>query len=172
MNDRVAPDLVRDSIVSYLTAAESAPLAEILQAAAARLGDVPASSVRSYLNLNTPDLFERTARGRYRLRLGDDGPGKAPVASDTIDQATLVEAECFEWMRTCFPRSIHAVVTDPPYGLVEYSDKEQAKLRNGQGGIWRIPPSFDGHQRAPLPRFTVLSDSDRVAMHDFFLAFG
>jgi site-specific DNA-methyltransferase (adenine-specific) len=30
-------------------------------------GDVAYSSVRSYLNLNTPEVFLRTGRGRYRL---------------------------------------------------------------------------------------------------------
>ncbi|MEO8353139.1 MAG: site-specific DNA-methyltransferase, partial [Chthoniobacteraceae bacterium] len=64
--------------------------------------------------------------------------------------------------------SVHAVVTDPPYGLVEYSDREQAKLRAGRGGVWRIPPKFDGHQRAPLPRFTVLTPADVHALENFF----
>jgi hypothetical protein len=64
------------------------------------------------------------------------------------------------------------VVTDPPYGLVEYTAKEQSKLRNGnKGGVWRIPPSFDGHKRAPLPRFTVLDDADRKELHEFFKRF-
>ncbi|MGD0490089.1 MAG: site-specific DNA-methyltransferase [Steroidobacteraceae bacterium] len=75
-------------------------------------------------------------------------------------------------MRAREPRSIHAIVTDPPYGLLEYSPEEQAKLRRGRGGVWRIPPAFDGHRRAPLPRFTVLTARDRAAMHDFFLDFG
>src|SRR6266567_5118683 len=60
----------------------------------------------------------------------------------------------------------------PPYGLVEYTEKEQVKLRNGKGGVWRIPPSFDGHQRAPLPRFTVLDDDDRTQLYAFFKKFG
>lgn len=64
------------------------------------------------------------------------------------------------------------MVTDPPYGLVEYTAKETAKLRAGKGGVWRIPPSFDGHQRSPLPRFTVLTDTDRQALHAFFKRFG
>jgi site-specific DNA-methyltransferase (adenine-specific) len=59
-------------------------------------------------------------------------------------------------------------VTDPPYGLVEYTEKEQAKLREGRGGVWRIPPSFDGHRRAPLPRFTVLDTDDLKQLHAFF----
>ena len=68
---------------------------------------------------------------------------------------------------------MHAVVTDPPYSPLEYSEKEHARLRNGNiGGVWRLPPSFDGHQRAPLPRFTVLDDEDRTEMRRFFVEFG
>ena len=63
---------------------------------------------------------------------------------------------------------MHGVVTDPPYGLVEYTTKEQAKLRAGRGGVWRIPPSFDGHRRAPLPRFTVLTPPELERLHAFF----
>ncbi|HEX4151296.1 MAG TPA: site-specific DNA-methyltransferase [Steroidobacteraceae bacterium] len=88
-----------------------------------------------------------------------------------IDEATLMHGNCFDWMNECEPHSIHAVVTDPPYGLIEYTGVEQAKLRGGVGGVWRIPPSFDGHRRSPLPRFTVLSDGDRAALHDFFFEF-
>ena len=173
MNLRAAPGIVRDSIISYLTAAETASINEIQQAVAARLGDVPASSVRSYLNLNTPELFERTSRGHYRLRaantrITDDSSNP----SYSIDRASLVQADCFDWLRVRGPRSIHAVVTDPPYGLLEYSQAEQTKLRAGRGGVWRIPPAFDGHRRAPLPRFTVLNDGDRQVLHDFFFEFG
>ncbi|MGH9350281.1 MAG: DNA-methyltransferase, partial [Vicinamibacterales bacterium] len=54
------------------------------------------------------------------------------------------------------------------YGLVEYTEKEQRKLRAGRGGVWRIPPAFDGHQRAPLPRFTTLGPKDLVCLEEFF----
>jgi DNA modification methylase len=67
--------------------------------------------------------------------------------------------------------SIQAIVTDPPYGLREYSSEEKEKLRNGRGGIWRIPPSFDGCKRRPLPRFTVLTESDREKLKNFFSEF-
>jgi site-specific DNA-methyltransferase (adenine-specific) len=89
-----------------------------------------------------------------------------------LGRATLIHADALDWLREREPCSVHAIVTDPPYGLKEYSDKEQAMLRRGRGGVWRIPPTFDGHRRAPLPRFTVLTAADRVALHDFFLAFG
>jgi DNA modification methylase len=67
--------------------------------------------------------------------------------------------------------SIHAIVTDPPYGLIEYDAKNVDKLRKGKGGVWRIPPSFDGAKRNPLPRFTVLSAAEVMALHAFFSKF-
>jgi site-specific DNA-methyltransferase (adenine-specific) len=67
--------------------------------------------------------------------------------------------------------SIHAIVTDPPYGLKEYTSVEKEKLRNGHGGVWRIPPSFDGCKRRPLPRFTVLTELDYANLRKFFAEF-
>jgi site-specific DNA-methyltransferase (adenine-specific) len=64
------------------------------------------------------------------------------------------------------------VVTDPPYGLVEYAPEQQRKLRAGRGGVWRIPPSFDGARRRALPRFTVLTRDDRDAIAIFFECWG
>jgi site-specific DNA-methyltransferase (adenine-specific) len=80
-------------------------------------------------------------------------------------------ADAFAWLETREANSIHAIVTDPPYGLKEYTDGEKAKLRNGRGGVWRIPPSFDGCKRSPLPRFTVLDDNDIAALRAFFTKF-
>lgn len=84
---------------------------------------------------------------------------------------TLVQADSIEWMATVPANSIHAIVTDPPYGLREYTAPEKEKLRNGRGGVWRIPPSFDGCERSPLPRFTVLTDKDREELSLFFRRF-
>lgn len=80
-------------------------------------------------------------------------------------------ADCFPWMDSQPEHSVHAIVTDPPYGLKEYTSQEKEKLRNGRGGVWRIPPSFDGCQRNPVPRFTVLNEADRVQLRDFFSTF-
>jgi DNA modification methylase len=79
--------------------------------------------------------------------------------------------DCSEWMDERQENSVHAIVTDPPYGLKEYTHGEKTKLRNGHGGVWRIPPSFDGCKRSPLPRFTVLTESDRVRLREFFVEF-
>ena len=56
--------------------------------------------------------------------------------------------------------------------LVEYSEREQRKLHGGRGGVWRLPPSFDGHRRSPLPRFTTLTAEDLDNLHGFFREFG
>lgn len=64
-----APGSIRDAIMGYLASSRGdASVAEIRDAVSRTLGPVPPSSVRSYLNNNTPITFERTGRARYRLR--------------------------------------------------------------------------------------------------------
>ena len=171
-----APGSIRDSIIAYLDDLEAdATTSEILEAVTRRLGAVSASSVRSYLNLNTPGTFARTGRGRYRLAATTAGGNVHRVAlkpAVEIEKAKLYHADCFEWLAACPPNSIHAVVTDPPYGVVEYTAKELGKLRAGRGGVWRVPPAFDGHRRAPLPRFTVLGAAELTEVHAFFKRLG
>jgi DNA modification methylase len=87
----------------------------------------------------------------------------------THGQAEYYIADCFDWLDERAASSIHGVVTDPPYGLIEYTPEQLAKRANGNGGVWRIPPSFDGHKRAPLPRFTVLTEGDLGRLYDFFV---
>lgn len=82
--------------------------------------------------------------------------------------AALVQADTLQWLATQPENSFHAVVTDPPYGLLEYEDKDHDKLRSGRGGVWRQPQSLDGARRSPVPRFTVLTDADRRRMRVFF----
>jgi DNA modification methylase len=84
------------------------------------------------------------------------------------EHATYVLEDAIQWLELP-PASIHAIVTDPPYGMVEYGEENHKKLRSGRGGVWRIPPSFDGVQRNPLPRFTVLSRDDIAELHKFFM---
>jgi site-specific DNA-methyltransferase (adenine-specific) len=64
--------------------------------------------------------------------------------------------------------SIHGIVTDPPYGVKEYEFEQLEKRANGNGGNWRIPPSFDGSIRQPLPRFTALNSKERAQLFRFF----
>ncbi|MCH2459041.1 MAG: hypothetical protein MK186_13465 [Henriciella sp.] len=175
----LAPGTVRDSIVEFLSDLGSeATIDEIMTAVCSQLGSVPASSIRSYLNLNTPSTFERTGRGRYRLNVNghitalESCRNKPHADHRTVGKGEIYHSDCFDWMADQPAASMQAVVTDPPYGLIEYNTKETAKLRAGKGGVWRIPPSFDGHKRAPLPRFTVLSDDDRKELHKFFLRLG
>ncbi len=173
MDARREPGAIRDAVRTYLAAADAASLPEIVAAVSARLGHVPESSIRSSLNLHTGETFERISRGRYRLKDVSRTPdGASPYETAILGKARLVNADCLDWLRQAEPSSIHAVVTDPPYGLVEYSAGEQAKLRGGRGGVWRIPPSFDGHRRSPLPRFTTLGADGHEALRAFFREFG
>jgi DNA modification methylase len=91
-----------------------------------------------------------------------------PALQQAIPRYEIRLGDAFGWMADREANSIHAIVTDPPYGLKEYSEPEKEKLRKGRGGVWRIPPAFDGCKRNPLPRFTVLDESDRAALRSFF----
>jgi DNA modification methylase len=97
------------------------------------------------------------------------GPQRREHLSAT---ATLIKADALEWLASLPAGSLHAVVTDPPYSLIEYAAKDQRKLRAGRGGVWRIPPALDGVERAPLPRFTVLSSAELTALSTFFTVLG
>lgn len=86
-----------------------------------------------------------------------------------VGQSLIVHADCLEWMGRIPENSIHGIVTDPPYGVKEYEFDQLQKRANGNGGIWRIPPSFDGNMRSPLPRFTALSQKEREQLYRFFV---
>ena len=177
---RNSPGQVRDAILQVM-ALTSKPLSvkEIERRVQEISGTTPLSSIRSYLRLNTPEIFIREERGVYRLR----GTGAAALQRELpttrnwkapceLGKVTLYNANCFDWIENQDQNSIHAVVTDPPYGLHEYTPEQQAKLRKGKGGVWRIPPSYDGHKRSPLPRFTTLTPEQLDQLHSFFFIWG
>lgn len=96
-----------------------------------------------------------------------------PVPYYESARVKLYKGDCVEWLATRRANSFHAVVTDPPYGLVEFSRAELAKLRNGNGGgVWRLPPAFDGYERTPLPRFTTLTRRNLDDLGTFFVRWG
>src|SRR5215217_4286551 len=89
-----------------------------------------------------------------------------------IGHSGVIHADCFEWLSRLPENTLHAIVTDPPYGVKEYDFDQIEKRANGNGGVWRIPPSFDGSNRAPLPRFTALNQKERNILYRFFLEWG
>ncbi len=110
-------------------------------------------------------LREREARSWHLVRnLGEQR------RHHLSDRTSYVLDDAMHWLRSLPASSLHAIVTDPPYGVLEYEEKDHEKLRAGRGGVWRIPPSFDGAKRRPLPRFTVLSREDLAVLHGFFSA--
>ena len=176
VRERNAPGQVRDAILQVLThTSEGLSPKQIAQRVSKINGPTPESSIRSYLRLNAPNTFVREGRGVYRIatpssdalqrQFPDDSQWSEPFR---YESATLVHGDCFDWLDSREDCSIHAVVTDPPYGLHEYSRVQQTKLRSGRGGVWRLPPSFDGHKRSPLPRFTTITDAQREELREFF----
>ena len=89
-----------------------------------------------------------------------------------VGKSTIIHADCFDWLSGLPENTLHAVVTDPPYGLKEYDVDQLEKRENGKGGIWRIPPAFDGCVRSPLPRFTALNTKERARLRNFFVEWG
>ena len=179
-SNKQAPGKVRDAIVKVLEQSDvSLTVAHIRTGVEKEIGPTPTSSIRSYLRLNTPGLFVREARGVYRSAVPESSPRQARFAQIenweapfTYGKSMLHHEDCFSWVQRRSPNSVHAIVTDPPYGLHEYSEELQGKLRAGRGGVWRLPPSFDGHQRSPVPRFTTLDRNQLQEIRAFFLAWG
>lgn len=137
------------------------------------------------LDWEAPLLRRRSAATSTSTHVAEASSGGCAVASMSSAEAAFAEAwspfakvgdaslyvgDCLEWLAEQPPQAFHGVVTDPPYGIVEYTPQEQRKLRMGRGGVWRLPPAFDGHQRSPLPRFTTLTAEDLDGLCSFFRA--
>jgi len=177
---RYAPGRVRDAIFQVLSLSPKPLSIKQIQERVSRvIGATPTSSVRSYLRLNTPHYFVRQGLGVYSVRRDREQGIMSPLVGDDawrppqrIGHAQLFHADCFDWLERQEDNGFHAVLTDPPYGLHEYTPEQQAKLRSGKGGVWRIPPSFDGHVRSPLPRFTTLTAQQLEELRSFFFLWG
>ncbi len=87
---------------------------------------------------------------------------------NSVESYQIVLGDALEWLDSAASNSIHAVVADPPFGLVEYSREELDKRDRGEGGVWRVPRNHDGSQRQPVPRFTVLTQGQHSAIQSFF----
>jgi predicted methyltransferase len=134
---RYPPGRVRDAILQVMSVS-GCPLSvkEIGERVCHMIGETPTSSIRSYLRLNTPSVFTREGRGRYAVRTTLAGSivrdrSETPQWREPFrfGKAVLYHADCFEWLERLADNSIHAVVTDPPYGLHEYTPEQQAFLR-------------------------------------------
>ncbi len=97
---------MRDAIVAVLRELpDGAPVSEIESRVYERIGEGPASSIRSYLRINTPKLFARAGRGHYVLRENvparyDAGRGSSSVrAPFRFERTVLYYADCLDWLR-------------------------------------------------------------------------
>ena len=77
------------------------------------------------MNALEPTLFARTERAQYCLS-EFERPVKVRTATPRAPEsflygrAALKLEDCLTWLDKRSPNSVHAVVTDPPYGLIEY----------------------------------------------------
>ncbi len=78
---------------------------QVVERVAKVIGRTPTSSVRSYLRLNTPDLFVREERGVYRARSEFSGGIQLKLASSEkwkepilFGASRLFHADCFDWL--------------------------------------------------------------------------
>ncbi len=150
-------------------------LAKLLKLDSSKLG-----ILAGYLPSDVEKILYRNpvaAPAILRETFGEYSAQKNPIKQDEQKQTIstqheahyeLEQTDCFQWLDKRKDNSIHAIVTDPPYGLKEYTAKEKTKLRKGNGGVWRIPPKLDGYERQPLPRFTVLSQEEKNELKLFF----
>lgn len=128
-----------------------------------------------YVFFGVEDVMDGLALVYSSYRQVQEGKESTDWSSFTLDyehkfvgKSLILLADCLEWLQRIPEMSIHAVVTDPPYGIKEYEPEQLEKRQNGNGGVWRIPPAFDGHRRSPLPRFTALTQSERGQVMEFF----
>lgn len=79
----------------------------------------------------------------------------------------IYHADSFDWLSEKKAKSVHGIVTDPPYGIKEYDFDQIEKRESGNGGVWRLPQEFDGNKRSPSPRFTILNEADHERISEF-----
>lgn len=97
-----------------------------------------------------------------------DFPWASGFDAVPVGRSLLVHADAFDWLARIPDESLDGMVFDPPYGVEEYEVDQLEKMLSGGAGIWRIPPSFDGNRRAPMPRFTALDSRRRETLRRYF----
>ena len=85
-------------------------------------------------------------------------PGPAPL---------LHHADCRTWLRARASRSVHAIVTDPPFTVADFEDGAIDGMA-ANVGPWRRPPTLGGVKRAPVPRFTAMTAAELDRARSFF----
>lgn len=79
---------------------------------------------------------------------------------------SLHQSDAFDWLSQRRKHSVHAVVTDPPFAVVEYLPAELQRKSKGKG-LWRIPRAHNGNTRMSTPRFTVLGPAELYLISTF-----
>ena len=136
-----------------------------------RVEEEAVSQARPHIPFGVRQEWREPLVERERRVLSKIGELGTATRAQLSPRCMMMLDDAGHWLAEMPANSIHAIVTDPPYGLVEYSETQVSKRRRGKGGVWRIPPAFDGAKRAPVPRFTELTDKELESLHAFFTAF-
>jgi site-specific DNA-methyltransferase (adenine-specific) len=83
-----------------------------------------------------------------------------------IKNCLVVNADCFEWLAKLPDESIHAVVTDPPYGIREFEQEHVDHIKDGDA-VWQTFRYGDGSNRVVQPCFT-MTEKERKKIPPFF----
>ena len=67
--------------------------------------------------------------------------------TERIGQSRIIHADCLEWLSRLSENTLHAIVTDPPYGVKEY-DLDQLEKRDLRGVRLRMEHGFAEETRA------------------------
>ena len=105
-NTKNAPGRVRDAILGVLSESPtSLSVTTIIAEVQKQVRDAPPSSVRSYLRLNTPELFVRETRGAYRASRLASNPWQKSLPeidkkadSFSFQMSELHHDDCFAWL--------------------------------------------------------------------------
>lgn len=89
-----------------------------------------------------------------------------------IKGCLAVNADAMDWLDKAPEESIHAIVTDPPYGLREFEEEHVDSIKAEDGDeVWQTFRYADGSERAVQPCFSTLNDKDRKRIAKFFVEF-
>ncbi|MBI4298579.1 MAG: site-specific DNA-methyltransferase, partial [Chloroflexi bacterium] len=65
-------------------------------------------------------MNDSTKTGSIQETLDPLAPLVYDYPNEKVGRSRLVLADCFEWLAQVPENTLHAVVTDPPYGVKEY----------------------------------------------------
>src|SRR5882672_654470 len=97
----------------------------------APMSDPNNSRDHAYRSLRPGMVFGMTASPLMKAQLQSTvGSLTLDYRSELIGKSYILHADAFEWLSRIPENSLHAIVTDPPYGVKEYNLDQIEKREN------------------------------------------